>query len=241
MPNTREFLTEQRRYFAGSYDQFTRFGGPCVYFHRECLKAGQEAFLSDRHIEMLYATLTAWGMHRMGDTETAKTKLTDWETFRDSIVSQKTALKKFLHGRMIGIPEDEYSRMVLDLRPCYRALKLSVSGATIVVNSKALHHLFLNLIPPVDRQHTIRFFRDPPERWRYANGRFRQIQLPREFDEQFRLFHKTCVAIKCLADRVDYALLEREARDHGVSAPKAMDNAIVNYVRLVAGSEPPAD
>jgi hypothetical protein len=72
--NTATFLENPNRYFDGSYEQFVVFGGPCVYFHEQCLRAGADNFLSHRHVEMLYATLTAWGMHRMGD---AKTK-TSW-------------------------------------------------------------------------------------------------------------------------------------------------------------------
>src|SRR5271168_3800132 len=64
--NIDRFLADQKRYFSGSHDQFLAFGGPWVYFHEQCLLAGAEKFLSLRHIEMLYATLTAWGMHRMG-------------------------------------------------------------------------------------------------------------------------------------------------------------------------------
>jgi hypothetical protein len=60
---------------------FLAFGGPCVHFHRECLREGEKAFLSYRHIEMLYATLASWGMHRMGGSDKAKTKLAEWEQF----------------------------------------------------------------------------------------------------------------------------------------------------------------
>ena len=79
--NSDRFLAKQQAYFSGSYKCLCEFGGPCVYFHHECLRAGHEAFLSERHVEMLYATLTAWGMHRMGDAEKTKTKLTEWRVF----------------------------------------------------------------------------------------------------------------------------------------------------------------
>ena len=94
--NTDEFLAEQQRYFAGSYEEFCSFGGPCVYFHEECLRAGADDFLSTRHVEMLYATLTAWGMHRMGDPKTTKTKLTHWDCFIGSILAVREALSSFV-------------------------------------------------------------------------------------------------------------------------------------------------
>jgi len=233
--NVDKFIADQTRYFSGSYEQFAAFGGPCVYFHNECLRAGQEAFLSKRHIEMLYATLTAWGMHRMGNSETTKTKLTDWERFHGSLINHAAQLQKFKGHRLLDTSEAEYSDAVLRVQSCYNALDLSVSDATIVANSKALHHLFPDFIPPIDRQYTIRFFRQRPDEWRDAKGKFRPIQLPARLDAQFDLFHKTCVAIKRLADRVDPALLEEQSWRYGVAAPKALDNAIVNYIRIVSG------
>jgi hypothetical protein len=62
---------------------------------------------------------------------------------------------------------------VSNLHSCYRALKLSVSEATIVVNSKALFHVLPQLIPPIDRQYTVRFFTQPPDKWKDSKGKFR--------------------------------------------------------------------
>ena len=61
------------------------------------------------------------------------------------------------------------------------------------------------------------------------------VTLPARIDAQFRLFHKTCVSMKRLADRIDRLIFEKEIRLHDVPAPKALDNAIVNYVRIVSG------
>jgi hypothetical protein len=235
--NTAQFLAGQTTYFARSYEQFCAFGGPCVYFHLECLRAGREAFLSRRHIEMLYATLTAWGMHRMGDADTTKTKLSDWDCFQASLVCTASALAEFRNCKMSEMSESQYSQTVSRLRDCYEKLKLSKSGATIVVNSKAFYHLLPDLIPPIDRQYTIRFFTRPPEQWRDIKGKFRVISLPSGTDAQFSLFHKTCVEIKRLADKIDPALFEAELHQHGVTAPKALDNAIVSYVRIVSGAD----
>lgn len=231
--NTPTFLAEQKQFFTDSYEQFEAFGGPCVYFHLECLRAGRDAFLSERHLEMLYATLTAWGLHRMGDTEITKTKLQGWKRFQDSFLAHADGLRQFLGYSLLQMSEDEYSEAVVQMRSCYKSLDLSMSNSTIVVNSKALFHLFPEFIPPIDRQYTIRFFKQLPDKWRDRKGKFRQIQLPAGFDPQFKLFHETCVKIKRLADQIDPALFEDQRRRHGVTAPKAMDNAIVKFVRII--------
>jgi hypothetical protein len=238
--NTARFISDQNAYFAGSYEQFAVFGGPSVYFHTECLRAAMEVFLSKRHIEMLYATLAAWGMHRMGDSDTTKTRLTDWEQFHGSILGEADGLQLFRGFNLLKMSESDYSDAVLRLRPIYERFELSVSDAAVVVNAKAFHHLFPEFIPPIDRQYTIRFFTQAPERWRNAEGKFRVVTLPGGMDAQFRLFHKVCVDMKRLADRVDPALFEAERHLHGVMAPKALDNAIVNYVRIVSPKPRPA-
>lgn len=234
--NTARFLADQQRYFHKAYEEFVSFGGPSVYFHNQCLRAGANAFLSERHIEMLYATLAAWGMHRMGDPEATKTKLTDWDSFFGSIAAEVDALQKFRTHQMLSMSEREYSAAVFALKPQYRAFNLSVSAATVVVNSKALFHLFPEFIPPIDRQYTVRFFEQAPERWRDAKGKFRMVNLPAGFERQFELFHKTCLDIKRLADRIEPGILERERTRYGVTPPKALDNAIVNYVKIVSNS-----
>jgi hypothetical protein len=232
--NSEKFLADPHTYFSGSYKQFCAFGGPCLYFHRECLRAGEQAFASERQIEMLYATLTAWGMHRMGDVDRTKTKLTAWDQFRKSLEQSAGMLRPFRGMKMTGMTEREYTDAVAGLREAYETLRLSESGATIVANAKALYHLLPDLIPPIDRQYTVRFFKQPSEKWLNAKRKFRPVMLPAGTDAQFRLFQEICLKVKRLADRVDGALFDREFGEHNVTAPKAIDNAIVNYVRIVS-------
>src|SRR4030067_3421678 len=99
--NIDKLVEGQNEFIAGSYEQFIAFGGPCVYFHSECLAEGNMNFLSKRHIELLYATLTAWGMHRMGDSERTKTKLSDWERFHGSPTQNGAQLRELKGQRFV--------------------------------------------------------------------------------------------------------------------------------------------
>ena len=234
--NESRLLANPSKYLAGAYDTFLAFGGPSVYFHVECLRACQEQFLSERHLEMLYATLTAWGMHRMGDTEKTKTKLTEWRTFCDCIQHQRNKLERFTGCDMRTMSVPEYSAVLNELMAVYEELHLSVAAATIVVNSKALFHLLPELIPPIDRQYTMRFYVQPPSKWLGKDGGFRPIQTPVNAGDQFRRFADICLLIKRLADRSELSgYLTSERSEHDVPAPKAIDNAIVNYVRMTRG------
>ena len=127
---------------------------------------------------MIYATLTAWGMHRMGDSETTKTKLTDWERFSTSLARQAEGLRQFTRYRLLDMTEMEYTNAILQLRQYYSKLELSVSDATVVANSKTLFHLFPEFVPPIDRQYTVRFFRYAPEQWLDPKGDFAPFNCP---------------------------------------------------------------
>lgn len=179
-------------------------------------------------------------MHRMGDSETTKTKLTNWEIFSSSLRAKAKDLERFKSYDMVQLSEREYDDAVASLSDCYRALKLSISDATIVVNSKALFHLLPRLVPPIDRQYTVRFFNQQSAQWRDSKGKFKTIMLPAGIDGQFQLFQTICGKVKRLADRVEQSLLDIELREHGVSAPKAIDNAIVAFVRANSGGASPA-
>jgi hypothetical protein len=86
----------------------------------------------------------------MGDPNATNTKLTDWGQFDVSIMDQRTKLEPFRSFRMLGVSEREYSEALVGLKPHCRAFMLSVSAATVVVNSKALFHIFPEFIPPLD-------------------------------------------------------------------------------------------
>ena len=227
--NTDEFLKDATRYFDGAYSQFVAFGGPCVYFHQQCLREGAKDFMSPRHIEILYATLCAWGMHRMGD---GKTKLAEWDRFSASLLAQKASLEPLRGHRMMDLSDAQYSQVVDSLKSAYCGLRISISEASIVANSKALFHILPELIPPIDRQYTWRFFHDAPERWRDSKGKYRAVLLPRGLERQFVGFRDICLRVKRLADRLGRVAIEAERQKHGVTPPKAVDNAIMNYVRL---------
>ena len=139
--NIDKLVENQRELIAGSYDQFIAFGGPCVYFHSECLAEGRKNFLSKRHIELLYATLTAWGMHRMGDSGWTKTKLSEWDRFSESIQRNRDVLERIKHKSMSEMSPDQYTSSLFEIKELYFDLDLTMSDSTLVVNSKALFHL----------------------------------------------------------------------------------------------------
>ena len=81
---------------------------------------------------------------------------------------------------------------------------------------KALHHVLPDLVLPIDREHTIRFFFD--------NKNFIQGKDEVAFLEMFPYFH--LMAVRC-RDKIEM----RIGRGMNTSPTKVLDNAIVGYVR----------
>ncbi len=231
--NEQELIQGFPKYYWESLKVLKEFGGPSVYFHVQCIKEQQSNFLSARHIELIYATLASWGMHRMGDPKTTKTKLHEYNDFKDSILRSRDKLKSFVENNFYDMEYSDYIATIENLKGIYQGLKVSISDSTIVANSKALAHILPNLIPPIDRQYTIRFFTQDRDKFFYNNGKYRLVNLPNGIEKQFELFVGICGKIKALFDHIDSSIIEINKETFNTSYPKVMDNVIMAYVKSI--------
>lgn len=233
LKNKDDLIQNLRYYYEKSLDILHEFGGPSIYFHIQCIRENKQNFLSDRHIELIYATLTAWGMHRMGDPKSTKTKLVEFNDFKSSILHNQQVFKDLYNLKLEEISQDEYVNLMDGLRLPYNYLKVSISEATIVANSKTLAHILPDLIPPVDRNHTIRFFTQEYRNFFRKNGKYKMINLPNDKSRQFILFKKVCCEIKNLLDETELNIFELNEDTFNTSYPKIMDNILMTYVKNV--------
>ncbi|MCH8272299.1 MAG: hypothetical protein IIB41_03485, partial [Candidatus Marinimicrobia bacterium] len=107
----------------------------------------------------------------------------------------------------------------------------------IVAHSKTLAHILPNLIPPIDRQYTIRFFTQEYKDFFAKSGKYRQVNLPRDRDVQFADFKEYCCRIKMLIDQCDHQLFTIDKESFNTSIPKIMDNLIMAFVKDVPKPE----
>jgi len=210
------------------------FGGPSVHFHVRAIAEQQRSFLSDAHIEMVYATLASWGMHKMGDPAVTRTKMVDYPAFRDSILNQRERLYSLRDVRMESCSPQAYEDHIEFLHHTYQALRVSVSEATVVAHSKTLAHILPNLVPPIDRQYTIRFFTQQNDRFFTQTGNWRLVNLPPDREEQFDRFKEYAVRIKTILSRCDLSQFTLDSNNFNTSYPKIADNLIMAYVKEVA-------
>lgn len=236
--NTAALLADLRGYYDLSVGVLQDFGGPSVYFHQQAIRAQASAFLGDRHIEMIYATLASWGMHRMGDPEDTKAKMVEFDDFRSSILACQTELTAMRSERFENVTPDRYGEILKGLRDVYGRLNVSISDSTLVAHAKTLGHILPHLIPPIDRQYTVRFFTQDASEFYYWNKRkkkwdYRLASLPDGGSEQFGLFVELCGKMKTLFDRCDRTMLQVNGQGFNTSYPKIVDNLIMAFVKAV--------
>jgi hypothetical protein len=231
--NTAALLAALRRYYDLSVGVLQDFGGPSVYFHQQAIRAQSSDFLGDRHIEMIYATLASWGMHRMGDPEDTKAKMVEFDDFRSSILACRTDLTALRNQRFENATAAEYGEILKGLRSVYGRMKVSISDSTLVAHAKAFAHILPHLIPPIDRQYTVRFFTQDASEFFIKSGKYRLPQVPQGLDEQFKLFVDLAGKMKGLFDLCDRTLLQVNGQGFNTSYPKIVDNLIMAFVKSV--------
>jgi hypothetical protein len=145
----RERLVEALDAAHAAYYQAAVFGGPSLYFHRKALDAGKEGDF-DRFVDSVYALLAAWGMHRMGR---GGSKMREFDEFQASL---KPVWPLVLRLQQVP-PENLGETDWRELRKIFTAIRCMASGTSLVGNSKVMAHAIPNLVPPIDREYTLKF------------------------------------------------------------------------------------
>lgn len=207
--------------FAESLEAFERaklFSGPSVYFHKRTLehlrnhKSAADALADDSYLEALYATLTAWGLHRMGP---GNAKLLDLDDMRRNLCRCGDLVRELESYQISTLNSVNLRQITRKLCALLDQARVSQARTFLVSSTKAIHHLLPSLVPPVDHEYTLSFF-------------FHNIILDGDNDQEvfgtiFPYFHE-------VAQR--NAELIRAALGRGVmntSETKIIDNAIVGY------------
>lgn len=134
------------------------FLGPSLYFSQEALKACQKDFQGERHIEMVYATLASWGMHRTG---IGGAKMPEYNVFRDSILRNRETLEALRYKRIEELSNSELGKVIQQIEElCFSdyGIQATTTGSKLVSSSKTLAHILPDLVPPIDREYTVTYF-----------------------------------------------------------------------------------
>ena len=204
--------------FNAAFARDETFGGPSLYFHFQCISqfAGlsiEAKLQNDRFIEYIYAVLVSWGMHRMGNTAT---KLRSFREFKHEILSQKIHIQDLSRFKIWELSQSDLSKAQPILRQVLDSMKTSKSEAHLVANTKVLHHLLPDLVPPIDRYYTLRYF-----------GINTMLPSSKSAGSIFKYLFPAFVKISAtLRDKINKAVnLSNE--DWNTSFTKVIDNAII--------------
>lgn len=145
-----DLLINSQTYHDAFYAADT-FRGPSLYFHRRALESANGNSFS-MFLEYIYAALTSWGMHRMGK---GGSKMQSFDTFRLSVEKVRSLIEDARHFDVKTMGEYQWSC----IKDIFFAINVMSSGTTLVGNSKVMHHLLPNIIPPIDREYTLWFLK----------------------------------------------------------------------------------
>lgn len=233
MNNEIELVANIADYYRKSLFVLRDFGGPSIYFHIQSIKEQRANFLSERHCEMIYATLASWGMHKMGDPRITKTKMVEYDVFKELLNERnRTKLNEMQSLKLKGSTLNEYESHINELEEIYSSMKVSISDSTLVAHSKVLAHLLPDLVPPIDRQYTIRFFTQDNKFFFTQSGKYKPVRMP-ERPNHFSAFVDYCIRIKKMFDQCTNDIFQIDPNSFNTSFPKIMDNVIMAFVKSV--------
>jgi hypothetical protein len=150
------------------------FRGPSLYFHLRALDAGKARDLP-RFTESVYALLAAWGMHRMGR---GGSKMCEFDQFRASLQAVWPAILSLQEATPSSLDETGWRHLC----QVFGDIQCMETATLLVGNSKVLAHALPNLIPPIDREYTLRLlFRST----NITNGSAREWKKLRDILEGF--------------------------------------------------------
>jgi len=212
-----EQLSADMPHWLRSFDAAAKFSGPSLYFHLrtlDCLRShpsAVDAIYSDELFDWLYATLASWGMHRMGR---GSTKLRELPEIKASVRAQAALIETLQPLRLASLSDAEFRSVLPDIWLTLSALTVSIAEARIVANSKVLHHILPELVPPIDRTYTYDFF---------YNRNMLSISEEDAFAEMLTRLHR-------IAAKHKEMLHSAVGTGWYSSQTKIVDNALVGYV-----------
>jgi hypothetical protein len=179
----REILANAEKYHQNYYLAAT-FSGPSLHFHHRALQTRQSPDFQ-AHLEYVYATLASWGMNRMGK---GGSKMQRFEVFRQSMAPLQAKIRNAQQFDSQNLTQEQWAV----LKEIFQGIKVMSSRTSLVGNSKVMHHMMPNVIPPIDREYTLRVLRgntniknDVEAEWQTMKTLIEKFFIPVAADKEF--------------------------------------------------------
>jgi hypothetical protein len=205
-----ELVTHAEQNHEAFYRDST-FHGPSLYFHRRALETNADFGL---RLERVYATLVAWGMHRMG---TGGSKMLPFDDFQRSMTPLEGRISEAAGIKAGKIGDSDWD----NIEYIFCHIKVMKSATSIVGNSKVMAHLLPNIVPPIDREYTLRLLIGSTN---IVNNLEKEWQLMREILSRFFIPVSVDSVIQLAAKRW---MADQSSFPWDTSVPKIIDNLII--------------
>jgi len=201
-----------------------RLDTPVRHFHIRTIKRLKShsdiaSVLRDEvFFDYLYATLVSWGMDSRG------AKLCGFGKFMKSIRNSGTSIEKLARFSLRTLSQQHalnngtFVEAVELMENLLLNVRVSETDRWLVANTKTLHHILPELIPPIDGKYTLRFFFDNT---RVRRGAKSNPQFFTVFNEYLGIYDCVSTQINSMVD----------VNTFNSSSTKVIDNAIIGYVR----------
>jgi hypothetical protein len=179
---------------------------PAQYLYNEILNKEITAKNLEAAIELIYATLCSWNMNQRG------AKLAPYKDFKNSSFLLWPQIESLKNVHIT----DMNNESKINLKELFIKAKVTSSEkkSILVTNSKFLHFFLPNLVIPIDRTYTMKFYK---------------TSIPSTFEKQAELF----INIQNDASNFSKAYnLNGYLNDKmNRNIPKLIDNLIISHIR----------
>jgi hypothetical protein len=175
---------------------------------RRRLSSPVEAIHDDIFLESLYKTLHAWGIG------VRASHLVPYSEFKKELQSKSDWIARF-DGLKISDTELDIRGCSSDLWQLIDSLEIVRNNAKLVACSKALHHILPDLVVPIDREYTRKFFGWHGPKFQYNQHQFLTLAF-----ENFAAIARATQPEKYIGERWN------------TCQTKILDNAIVGYMTI---------
>jgi hypothetical protein len=190
-------------------DLIEGFDGYCDFFDGASLFTGPSLFFHFKTLKLLRAHCSAAGAIR------ESTRLVEFSELVASFKAAEEQIENLSSLTIWTLSPDQVGSASESIWGVISALRVGIGETKIVSGSKALHHVLPELVPPIDREYTIRFFFHSTNLYQGDRAAFL---------EMFPHFHR--IAVECR-----HKIEPRLGRGMNTSPTKIIDNAIVGFVK----------
>lgn len=164
-------------------------------------------------IELIWATLDAWNMN------SRSAKLADINDFKTNLINNTEAIESLKKYSIEDLSEknDKSKGIFEQLKNLFNKLELTNTDTKLVTFSKTMHFLLPNLIVPIDRTYTEKFFK-----LNFNNPKYEEFDHFTNIESAFGLF----------ASEVNLDDFVRKNSKWCKYKTKIIDNIIIGYVKI---------